>query len=390
MIGAMSRRIAVWMPRELDRSLCGAAGALLLLGLVMVASASVAVGEKLTGSPLYFFYRQLIYAGVGLAAGACAFMVPMKAWQRSSFALLALALVLLVVVLLPGVGREVNSARRWIDLQFFSLQASEPARLAIIMYLAGYIVRRQVELQHTFTGLVKPLLPIGLACLLLLLEPDYGAAAILMGVVFLMLFLGGARLLYLGAFAAVAAVGFAWLALAQPYRLRRLMGFSDPWADIEHSGWQLAQSLIAIGRGEWTGVGLGNSVQKLLYLPEQHTDFIYAIFAEEFGLVGTLVLITLFAVLVWRGFAIGQAAEQLDQRFRAYVAYGISGWLGTQTLINLAVNMGLVPTKGLTLPLMSYGGSSLVTVCIMLALLLRVDHENRQAAAGRPASKVPR
>jgi cell division protein FtsW len=376
-------------PYGLDAPMLGAAFALSAWGLVMVASASVAVAEKLTGAPLHFFFKQLLFALMGLACGAVVFAVPMAAWQKSGYLLLATALLLLVLVLIPGVGLEVNGARRWLDFGAFRLQASEPARLALLIYLAGYVVRRQVELQNSFLGLLKPLLPLCAAGALMMLEPDLGATAILLGVAFLMLFLGGARLLYLGLMICAGAGAFALLVATSAYRMRRLLAFADPWADVENSGWQLAQALIAIGRGEWSGVGLGNSVQKLLYLPETHTDFIFAVLAEEFGMLGIAALLALFGVLIWRGFAIARAAERFNQRFKAYLCYGLTAWLGLQALINMAVNMGLLPTKGLTLPLMSYGGSSLITVFVVLALILRIDHENRREAAGQPAGGFP-
>lgn len=362
----------------LDGWLCAAAVVLLLWGLLMVASASVAQAEKLTGEAFHFFYRQLMFCGLGLVIGAAVFCVPSVQWQRSGWVLLVLAIALLAVVLVPGIGIKVNSARRWIDLELFRLQASEPARLALILYLAGYIARRQVELQNSLKGLVRPLLLLVVPCALLLAEPDFGATAILLAVAFLMLFLGGARLVGFAALLLAAGAALALLAVAAPYRLRRMMNFTDPWADIENGGWQLAQSLIAVGRGEWTGVGLGNSVQKLLYLPEMHTDFIFAILAEELGMLGVLALLALFALLVARAFAIGRVAEKDGRLFQGFLCYGLGAWLGLQALINMAVNMGLLPTKGLTLPLLSYGGSSLITVCAMLALILRVDYENRE------------
>lgn len=368
----------------LDAGLCIAAALLLGWGLIMVASASVAQAEKVTGAPFYFFYRQLFFIGCGLLAGAVVYCVPMKQWQNSGPLLLAFALMLLLVVLIPGIGVKVNSARRWLDFGITRLQASEPARLALIIYLAGYIARRQLPLQTSFKGLLMPILVLMPACVLLLLEPDFGATAVLLGVAFLMLFLGGARLVYFGILLGGAAAAMAVLAVAAPYRLKRLLNFTDPWADIEHGGWQLAQSLIAVGRGDWAGVGLGNSVQKLLYLPEMHTDFIFAILAEEFGLLGVAVLLALFMLMIWRGFAIGRMAEELGETFKAYLCYGLSGWLGLQALINMAVNMGMLPTKGLTLPLLSYGGSSLLTMCVMLALILRVDYENRLECVERP------
>ncbi|MES0873864.1 putative lipid II flippase FtsW [Sinimarinibacterium thermocellulolyticum] len=364
----------------LDVWLCGAVSALLLWGLIMVASASVAQAEKATGEAFYFLYRQLMFALLGVGIGAALYCVPLITWARLHLLLYLFAVLLLVAVLVPGVGVEVNSARRWIDIGVLRLQASEPARLALIVFIANYIARRQAVLQHSLRGLLLPLAAMTLPCALLLVEPDFGATAILMGVVFLMLFLGGARVGYYLALLAAAASALAYLAVAAPYRLKRLLNFTNPWADVENGGWQLAQSLIAIGRGEWTGVGLGNSVQKLLYLPEMHTDFIFAILAEELGLLGILVLLVLFGIVVWRGFAIARVAEVAGRQFSAFLAYGLTGWIGLQTLINMAVNLGLLPTKGLTLPLLSYGGSSLLTVCAMIGLLLRVDYENRSSA----------
>ncbi len=366
----------------IDNWLCGAVAMLILWGLIMVASASVAQAEKLIGQPFYFFVRQLVFVAIGTGIGFAAYCVPMQQWQRSSNWLFLFALGLLVLVLVPGIGLKVNAARRWIDVGLFRLQASEPVRLALIIYIAGYIARRQEPLQTRFRGLVMPLAAVMLPSVLLLAEPDFGATAILMGVVFLMLFLGGARVHYYLALLGLAAGGLVMIAVAAPYRVKRMLNFMDPWADVENAGWQLAQSLIAVGRGEWLGVGLGNSVQKLLYLPEMHTDFIFAILAEEFGLLGITLLIVLFGIVVWRGFAIARRAELEGRAFSAYLCYGLSGWLGLQALINMAVNMGLLPTKGLTLPLLSYGGSSLLTVCALLGLILRVDYENRVAAFG--------
>ena len=373
----------------LDTPLALVALSLLAAGLVMVASASVAVAEKSTGTPLYYFYKQFAFAGLGLGLGLMTFSVRMKAWEESGFWLLAFAFFLLLIVLIPGIGLKINSARRWLDFGAFRLQASEPARVALIVYLVGYVVRRQAELQSSFKGLLRPLVPVVLASVLLLLEPDFGATALLLLVTFLLLFMAGARLLHLGALAAVGAGAMGLLIFTAVYRVRRLLTFMDPWADMENSGWQLTQSLIAIGRGEWTGVGLGNSVQKLLYLPETHTDFIFAIWAEEFGLVGIAVLLAMFGLFVWRAFVVGRTAQKRRNLFAAYLCYAIGAWIGAQALINMAVNMGLLPTKGLTLPLISYGGSSLITVCLMVALVLRADHENRLARASAPAVGRP-
>ncbi|MGQ0699136.1 MAG: putative lipid II flippase FtsW [Panacagrimonas sp.] len=382
-------QLSLPLPRAqlgLDPWLCATAMALLGWGLVMVASASVAHAtaehaREVARDPFYFFFRQIVFAGIGGLSAWAAFRVPMHVWERRSGWLATGGLLLLVLVLIPGIGVTVNHARRWIDLEFVRVQVSEPARLALIMYLAAYIVRRQGRLQNTLSGLLVPFLPLLLAGGLLVLEPDFGATVILIVVAFIMLFLGGARLVYLCGLVVVASGVLALVAVAEAYRIKRLLSFRDPFADIEHSGWQLANSLIAVGRGEWMGVGLGNSVQKLLYLPEMHTDFIFAILAEEFGLFGVVVLIALFAVLVWRGFVIGAGAEARGERFKAYLSYGLTSWLGMQALINMAVNMGSLPTKGLTLPLISYGGSSLITVMVLLALILRVDYETRVADA---------
>jgi cell division protein FtsW len=381
--------LALPLPRArygLDGWLVATTSLLIIWGAIMVASASVAQAEKMTGAPFHYFYRQLLFIAIGVSSGALAYCVPSKQWEVSGLWLYVFAVFLLIVVLVPGFGIKVNSARRWIDMGLFRLQASEPARLALIVYLASYIARRQGQLQNSFKGLIKPVLLLIIPAILLLAEPDFGATAILFTVAFLVLFLGGARVIYFVGFGGIVAATGVLVMFTEEYRVKRLLNFMDPWADIENGGWQLAQSLIAVGRGEWFGVGLGNSVQKLLYLPEMHTDFIFAILAEEFGLAGVCVLTVLFGALVWRGFVIGARAEAHGARFQAFLCYGLSGWLGLQALINMAVNMGMLPTKGLTLPLMSYGGSSLITVCVMLGLMLRVDHETRAASYGRETS----
>ena len=368
-------------PRELDSRVLWCGALLLCLGLVMVASASVAVADRHTGEALYYFYRQAVYAGIGLAAAAWLLMIPMSVWEHSSFALLALALLLLAVVLFPGVGREVNGARRWINLGLFQLQASEPARLALLMYLAAYAVRRSEELRASWTGLAKPMLPLAAAVGLLLLEPDFGAAVVLSAVAFMLLFIAGARLRDLALLGGASAAAFAALLYSAPYRVERLLSFRDPWAHAFDGGFQLTQSLIAIGRGQWFGVGLGNSVQKLLYLPETHTDFIFAIYAEELGLFGVLLLLGLLGSLLYAGCRIAARALEQQQFFGGYLAYALSYWLALQALLNIGVNMGVLPTKGLPLPLMSYGGSSMVICCVSLALILRVGLEAGRSEA---------
>jgi len=288
---------------------------------------------------------------------------------------LLVGLALLLVVLIPGVGHEVNGSRRWMRLGIMNVQVSEPARLCFIIYLAGYLVRRNKEVREEFVGFLRPMLVMSLACVALLAEPDFGAAVVLLAVALTMLFVAGARIRDFVLFFSVATLGMGLLAVASPYRMQRLTGFLDPWSDPFNSGFQLTQSLIAIGRGEWVGVGLGNSVQKLFYLPEAHTDFVFAVFAEEFGLLGSLALIGLFLALLWRVFKLAVRAVNAERFFEAYIAIGLGTWLGLQAFINVGVNMGILPTKGLTLPLVSYGRSSLIVTMIAIALLLRIHHE---------------
>ena len=366
--------------RYTDRLLLAVAVLLLVFGLVMVASASVAVAERQTGDMLYYFRRQLMFAVLGLGAGVFMYSVPMRHWSNAGFPLLGFGLVLLMLVLIPGVGHEVNGARRWLNLGPVNLQASEVARLCFILYLASYVTRHRAQVQTRIRGLLRPMLPLGLASVLLLAEPDFGSTAVLLAVAAVILFLAGAKLLHMVLLGSAGIGTLAMLLVSSPYRLKRLASFRDPFADPFDGGFQLTQSLIAIGRGEWTGVGFGNSIQKLLYLPETHTDFLFAVIAEELGLVGVVLLMVLFGLLVWRGFAVAQAASAREDYFAAYVAWAISAWVGLQAFINMAVNMGLLPTKGLTMPFISYGGSSLLVTCASLALLLRVDRENRMAA----------
>ncbi len=368
-----------------DTGLWLAAATLFVLGLVMVGSASVGIAERQYGQPFHFLLRQLAYAGVALAFAYGALRVPLAAWERAGGGLLLLGMALLLLVLLPGIGREVNGSARWLPLGPFNLQPSELMKLFMVLYLAGYLVRRREEVRNAVRGFAKPMLILALVSLLLLLEPDFGAAAVLMATAMGLLFLGGVRwwqfaLLFLGVAAALAA-----LAVSSPYRLERITAFLDPWADPFASGFQLTQALIAFGRGEWFGVGLGNSIQKLFYLPEAHTDFLYAVLAEELGLAGALLVLALFVVIVWRAFVVARRAERAGMAFAAYVAYGGGIWLGVQAFVNMGVNMGILPTKGLTLPLMSYGGSSLVVSCVMVALLQRVAMEvaAREGAGGR-------
>jgi cell division protein FtsW len=356
------------------------AGMLFCIGLVMVASASMGVAQNQFGNPFYFFIRHMIYLLIGLTACFVVQRAPVEAWHRLSWLLLAAAFVLLVLVLVPGIGRRINGSMRWIGVAGLTLQPSEFAKFAVVAFVSSYLVRRQEEVRTHWLGFAKPIAVVGAIVLLLLAEPDFGASMVTMSAVLGMLFLAGTPLGPYAVLLTVVVIGGGLLVWLEPYRLQRVLSFTDPWAHAYDSGYQLTQSLIAFGRGEWFGVGLGKSVQKLFYLPEAHTDFVLAVYAEEFGLVGVLLLITLFWVLVRSAIRIGQQAELRDACFGAYMAYGIAIILGVQALVNICVNMGLFPTKGLTLPLVSYGGSSLVIVFVMLGVLLRIDSENSGAA----------
>ncbi|MGA9852168.1 MAG: putative lipid II flippase FtsW [Gammaproteobacteria bacterium] len=361
-----------------DRVLIMTAAVILVVGLLMVASASITLADKMTGNPFYYLEHQMAYAIVGLGCGFAVYLLPLSLWQRSNFLLLMLALGMLAVVLVPGIGRQVNGSIRWVVLGPFRLQVSEPARLLILIYIAGYCVRRREELTSRFTGSLKPMLLLALAALLLLAEPDFGAAMVLVATVMAVLFFGGSRLRDFFLFLILGAVGFIVLAVASPYRLDRITGFLHPWSHPFDSGFQLTQSLIAIGRGGFFGVGLGESVQKLFYLPEAHTDFLFAVLAEELGLLGCLVVISMYLILTWRAIVIARHAAKKGLMFGAYLAFGLGLWIGLQAFINMGVNMGALPTKGLTLPLMSYGGSSLIVICTAIGMILRVDRETRE------------
>ena len=360
---------------KLDSVLLTIVMTLLLGGFVILASASITISDKVSGDPFFYVERQLLAAVIGAAAGLFCLFVPMRIWQSVSPLLLLVALALLCVVLIPGVGYEVNGSTRWVRFGVMNLQVSEPARLCLLVYLAGYVVRQQKALRERFVGFLRPMLVLSLGCALLLAEPDFGAAIVLTATALAMLFVAGARIRDFLLFFSATLVAIVVLAVTSPYRMKRLTGFLDPWADPFDSGFQLTQSLIAIGRGEWFGVGLGDGVQKLFYLPEAHTDFVFAVFAEEFGLLGSLLLIALFLALLWRIFSIAKRAANAERFFEAYLAMGLGTWLGLQAFINVGVNMGLLPTKGLTLPLISYGRSSLIVTMAAIGLLLRIHHE---------------
>jgi cell division protein FtsW len=360
---------------KLDPVMLLIVGALLLGGFVILASASITVSDNTAGQPFYYVERQLFAALIGTAAGLACLFVPMKVWQTLSPLMLLIGLALLCLVLVPGVGHEVNGATRWVRFGIINLQVSEPARLCLFIYIAGYVVRQQKALRERFVGFLRPMLVLTATCALLLAQPDFGAAIVLLATTLVVLFVAGARIRDFLLFFSAAIVGIAALTLTSAYRMKRLTGFLDPWADPYDSGFQLTQSLIAIGRGEWFGVGLGNSVQKLFYLPEAHTDFVFAVFAEEFGLLGSLVLIGLFLALLWRIFRLALRAANAERYFETYLAMALGTWLGLQAFINVGVNMGLLPTKGLTLPLISYGRSSLIVTMAAIGLLMRIHHE---------------
>jgi cell division protein FtsW len=349
--------------------------ALLMGGFMILASASISISDSAANNPFFYVQRQLVAAMIGGMAGFVCLLIPMKVWRSLSPLVLFVGFLLLIVVLIPGIGYEVNGSTRWVRIGIMNLQVSEPARLCFLMSLAGYLVRRNKSLREEFLGFLRPMVVLIIACILLLFEPDFGAAVVLLGTAMVMMFVAGARIRDFLLFLAAATAATAALAVFSPYRMKRITGFLDPWADPFDSGFQLTQSLIAIGRGEWFGVGLGDSVQKLFYLPEAHTDFVFAVFAEEFGLLGSLILIALFLALLWRVFKLAMRAADAEQFFEAYIAIGLGTWLGVQAFINIGVNMGMLPTKGLTLPLISYGRSSLIITMICISLLLRIHHE---------------
>jgi len=361
---------------EFDLKLLTVALVILCLGLVMVSSASITTADRDLGSPFYYLQRQLLSALLGLIAGYIVTRVRLVYWEKSGMLLLGISMLLLVLVLIPGIGNTVNGSTRWIPLGIFNLQVSELAKLFLLIYTAGYLVRHGSEVRTTFWGFVKPMLLVSLACLLLLLEPDFGATVVIMLTVMSMMYLGGVRFSQFFALIVSFAAAATLLIVSSPYRMQRLTAFVNPWQDPFNSGFQLTQSLIAIGRGAWSGTGLGGSVQKLFYLPEAHTDFVFAVYAEETGFIGVMLLLFLFGYFIFRAFINGRQAEKNGNKFAAFTAFGIATWLGLQAFINIGVNMGLLPTKGLTLPLMSYGGSSLVVNCVAIGILIRISIEN--------------
>ncbi len=374
----LGHRGGLWM--DLDRPLILAVSAILGIGLIMVASASVAVAEQANAGALHFLLKQAIFLVPALLAVCVALLLPLTSLEQLAPWLLGLGFFLLVLVLIPGVGITANGATRWLPLGVVQMQVSEVARVCLLIYFAMYLQRRAIDLQNSpLRALTAPALILTLAALLLLSQPDFGALVVLFATIGSVFFIAGLPWLITLGLITLGVGLFAVLAISSPYRLERLTAFRDPWADPFDSGFQLAQSLIAVGRGEWFGVGLGNSVQKLYYLPEAHTDFVFAVLAEELGLLGMAVVIGLYSFVVLRACWIGSASLRRGQIFGGLLAYGIGISLGLQAFINMGVNLGLLPTKGLTLPLMSYGGSSLVMSAALIGLLLRIDYERRQS-----------
>ncbi len=375
-------------PAELDPLLLWPALFLLLLGLVMVYSASIATaeGSQFTGhQSFYFLFRHAIFLAVGLVSAVVAFQIPLRFWQQLAPWLFLTGVALLLVVLVPHVGRSVNGAQRWLGFGPINLQPSELMKLFVVLYAADYTTRKldaMGSFRRGFLPMAAVILGVGF---LLLREPDFGAFVVIAAIAFGILFLGGINVRLFSLLTVVAVAGFVVLIWLSPYRRERILGFMDPWQDAFGKGYQLSHALIAFGRGEWFGVGLGASVEKLFYLPEAHTDFLLAVIAEELGFAGVLAVVVLFALLVQRAFAVGRQALLLDRVFSGLAAQGLGIWLGIQAFINMGVNMGLLPTKGLTLPLMSFGGSGIVANCIALAVLLRVDYENRCLMRGQTA-----
>lgn len=371
------RSVPVW-----DPWLLGSIVALLVLGTIMVHSASVSIAERLTGNSSHYLLRHLFSAGLGVSGMFIVMHTRIRLWEYLGPYLLLIGIALLVVVLLPGIGVHVNGSSRWLPLGIFNLQPSELVKLFMIVYAAGYLVRKQEELRFFTQGILMISIVLAVIGMLLLQEPDLGSVVVISLTVFAMLFLGGVRFWHFLAVVGAGLGGMVLLTFLSPYRMARITGFLDPWADPFNTGFQLTQALIAFGRGEWLGVGLGASIQKMFYLPAAHTDFLFSVLAEELGLLGVLACMALFGVIVWRAFQIARSAEIHGQVYAARLAQGIGLLFGVQAMINMGVNMGALPTKGLTLPFMSYGGSSMIACCLAAGLLLRVGREQARQKVG--------
>lgn len=366
-----------------DRQLVWIAFGLMLIGLVMVTSASFPISSRLTDQPFHFMFRHAIFLLLAFLTSNMVLQVPLERWMKYSSLLLGISFFLLIVVLV--VGKSVNGASRWIPLGLFNLQPAEVAKLSLFIFMSGYLVRKHDEVRQTFFGgFLKPIMVFGTLAVLLLGQPDLGTVIVMLVTLFGMLFIAGAKLSQFLALMVAGVLAVVALIVAEPYRVRRVTSFLDPWEDPFGSGYQLTQSLMAFGRGEWFGQGLGNSIQKLEYLPEAHTDFVFAVLAEELGFIGVVLVLVLIFSLVLKAIFIGKKAFQHDQQFGGYLAFGIGIWFAFQTLVNVGAAAGMVPTKGLTLPLISYGGSSLIIMSVAVSILLRIDHECRLADRHAP------
>lgn len=368
-----------------DTLLLVVAISLMAIGVIAIASASIEHDDWHYGNPWYHTIRHFVYLTIAGAIGAAVYRIPIELIERASPWCLIFSLLLLVVVLLPGIGRSVNGSQRWIPVGPLTVQPSEIAKAALVLYSAGYLVRHGEQLRSHWHGMAKPVAVLLLVAGLLMAEPDFGATVIASGAVFGMLFLAGAQLRYVALLVLLTVAGLIGLAVSAPYRLERLTAYRDPWSDPFDSGFQLIQSLIAYGRGELWGVGLGNSVQKLFYLPEAHTDFVFSIWAEETGMFGALTVLVLYGLLVGRTLWIGRCAIARHNAFAGYVSFGFALVFAGQAFVNIGVSSGLLPTKGLTLPFISYGGSSLIVNCVMLAVILRISHSLQAGVA--PANR---
>jgi cell division protein FtsW len=366
-----------FLPAFYDKWFVFAIVCLLGLGLLMMTSASIVISDKQLHQPFYYLFKQLVYLTFGMVLGSFIVRIDIASLEKVGGYLLLGVLLMLALVIIPGIGHSVNGSARWLGVGPLGFQVSELAKFAVVIYMAGYLVRRNNEIQFYFSGFLKPIAVLGVVAVLLLKEPDFGATVVVTTTAMGMMFLAGMRVRHFVMLFTLAILLLTFIAISAPYRLERMTTFLNPWAKPFDSGYQLTQSLIAFGRGGWWGIGLGKSIQKMFYLPEAHTDFLFAVIAEELGLVGMLVVIGLFSLLVTRIFIMGREAQRLDAHFAGFLAYGFGLWMAIQFIVSIGVNSGLLPTKGLTLPLMSYGGSSILVNCLVIAVLLRIDYENR-------------
>jgi cell division protein FtsW len=374
---------------ELDYPLLLGVAVLLAFGFIMVCSASMPVAARTYGDPFHFALRDGVALLFSLCAGLCVFLVPVDFWEKKGTLLFFAGIALLILVLVPGLGRTANGATRWIHIGPLNIQGSEFMKFVAVIYISGYLVRRQQEVSSRLSGFLKPMALTVVASTLIMAQPDFGTTVVLLATVLGLLFLGGVQVFHFAVLMGAVSAALAFLVILEPYRLARVSSFLNPFDDPFRSGFQLAQALIAFGRGSWTGVGLGNGIQKQFFLPEAHTDFLLAVIGEEFGLLGTLAVVAGFGFFVWRAFQIGARAHQAGWPFAAFVAHGFGLGIGLQALVNVGVNVGMLPTKGLTLPFMSYGSNSLIVACMSVGLLLRIDRDLRiktpdVAAVGGP------